>query len=279
MLLLHGWPGFWYDWRRVVPALSSELDVIAPDFRGFGESDKPDLVPADCYTPLALAGDMMALLDALRVGRIVVAGTDIGATVAQAMARTDPERVAGLALFNPPYPGIGPRRGDPAVQPELWYQHFQALPWSDALVARDRETVRLYFAHFYEEWIGRHEAMVPEELDEILRAFEQPGAVRSSFAYYRGRGQSRAVEASYEPDQLRLEQPTSVLWGEADPTLPAAWADRLGEYFADLRLHLLPGIGHFVPIEAPGKVAGAIRSVVHRARSSLEEQAAPQLER
>jgi hypothetical protein len=51
VLLLHGWPGFWYDWRRVLEPLSGFADVIAPDFRGFGESDKPDLPPAEGYTP------------------------------------------------------------------------------------------------------------------------------------------------------------------------------------------------------------------------------------
>ncbi len=62
MLLLHGWPGFWYDWRRIIPGLVREADVIAPDFRGFGDSDTPDCPPAEAYTPHLFATDVIALL-------------------------------------------------------------------------------------------------------------------------------------------------------------------------------------------------------------------------
>jgi pimeloyl-ACP methyl ester carboxylesterase len=141
VLLLHGWPGFWYDWRRVLVPLSATADVIAPDFRGFGDSDRPDLPPLEGYTPEILADDLLALLDGLGITRVVVAAYDIGATVAQNLAIRRPERIRALALFNPTYPGIGARRSDPSVQREFWYQHFHALAWSDRLIAHDRETV------------------------------------------------------------------------------------------------------------------------------------------
>lgn len=186
VLLLHGWPGFWYDWRRVIPALAADADVIAPDFRGFGASDKPDLPPADAYTPAVFAADMLALLDHLDLDRVVVAGYDLGATIAQTLARAAPARVRALALFNPPYPGIGLRRFEPAAQAEAWYQHLHALPWSDRLIGHDRETVRLYLAHFYDHWMGRKEALHPEEFEAIVDTYAQPGAVRGSIAYLPG---------------------------------------------------------------------------------------------
>src|SRR6266542_4078136 len=109
VLLLHGWPGFWYDWRRVLVPLSGSADVIAPDFRGFGGSGKTDLPPAEGYTPGILAEDVVALLDGLGISQAVVAAYDIGATVAQTLALRHADRVRALALFNPAYPGIGER--------------------------------------------------------------------------------------------------------------------------------------------------------------------------
>src|SRR5918999_6597864 len=134
VVLLHGWPGFWYDWRRVVVPLAEEVDVIALDFRGFGDSDKPEGDPKELYTADRLAADVLALLDHLGVGRFVVAGHDTGAVIAQVLARTTPERVSALVLFNPPHSAIGDKPQELASQRESWYHHFHALPWSDQLV-------------------------------------------------------------------------------------------------------------------------------------------------
>jgi pimeloyl-ACP methyl ester carboxylesterase len=128
VILLHGWPGFWYDWRYVLPKLSLNFDVIAPDFRGFGESDKPQLLPHEGYAPEHLANDIMNLLKELDLGKVIIVAHDIGATIAQTIARQHVEMVKGMVLLNPPYPGIGNRRFDPSIQKEFWYQHFHNLP-------------------------------------------------------------------------------------------------------------------------------------------------------
>jgi pimeloyl-ACP methyl ester carboxylesterase len=266
VLLLHGWPGFSYDWRRVLEPLSGFADVIAPDFRGFGESDKPDLPPAEGYTPEILAEDLLALLDALGISRVVVGAYDIGATVAQTLARDHADRVRALALFNPAYPGIGGRRFDPSVQREFWYQHFHALAWSDRLIAHDRETVRLYLEYFYDHWCGRKEAIREPEFEAIVDVYARPGAVRASIAYYRARAAQRQTQAGAQPEDSRIRQPTVIAWGELDPVILAAWADRLGETFLDHELSLLPGIGHFVPIEAPEQTIETIRRALALAR-------------
>jgi pimeloyl-ACP methyl ester carboxylesterase len=122
-MLLHGWPGFWYDWRRLPPLLARErVDAVAPDFRGFGDPDRPDLPPGRFATEGLYAADFLALLDHLGVRRCVVVGYDIGATVAQNLTRQSPERVWALVLFNPSYPGVGARRHEPWAQREVWYQ-------------------------------------------------------------------------------------------------------------------------------------------------------------
>jgi pimeloyl-ACP methyl ester carboxylesterase len=268
VLLLHGWPGFWYDWRRVLVPLSGIADVIAPDFRGFGDSDKPDLPPAEGYTPEVLAEDLLALLDGLGISRAVVAAYDIGATVAQTLALRRPERIRALALFNPAYPGIGKRRFDPSVQREFWYQHFHALAWSDRLIAHDRETVRLYLEQFYDHWCGRKGSIREREFEAIVDAYARPGAVRASIAYYRARAAARQAQAAEAPQASQIPQPAVIAWGELDPVILAAWADRLQDTFPDHELSLLPGIGHFVPIEAPEETIATIRRALRKAEGS-----------
>lgn len=258
VVLLHGWPGFWWDWRRVLRPLSEFVDVIAPDLRGFGESDRPDLPPAEGYTRAVFAEDIDLLLEQLEVERAVVAAYDIGASVAQVLARRRPSRVRALALFNPAYPGIGDRRSGASVRHEFWYQAFHALDWSDRLIAHDRETLRLYLRHFYEHWAGRKPIVSEREFEAILDAYARPGAFRASVAYYRARWAETSADRTTD-DESVIEQPTVVGWGDADPVMVSAWSDRLRETFPDHELARFPGIGHFVPLEAPEQTIETIR--------------------
>jgi pimeloyl-ACP methyl ester carboxylesterase len=266
VLLLHGWPGFWYDWRHVIPRLPVfEAAVVAPDFRGFGDSDRPDLPPTAGYTPEVFARDLLALLDQMGAQQVVIGAYDIGAEVAQVLARLAPDRVRALALFNPPYPGIGDRSLTPDAQHERWYQHFHAVPTAEEIIGYGPDTVRAYLGHFYEHWMGRKQALRPAEFDAIVSFYARPGAVQGSIAYHRALAATQRWEALASPTD-KIVQPTIVLWGDADPVMPVAWGDRLEEYFEHLTLKILPGVGHFVPIEAPDEAAAAILSALRAAR-------------
>ena len=262
VVLLHGWPGFWYDWRRVLPHLVEEFDAVALDFRGFGGSDRPELPPEEFATEGRYAADVLALLDHLEVERCALVGHDIGAVVAQAVARQRPERVSALVLGNPSYPGVGGRRYEASAQREMWYQHLHVLPWSHRLIGHDRATVELYLGHFYDHWVGRKESVRPEEFRAIVETFARPGAVEASLGWYRARAAERARrEFTYDGDiPAKITCPTVVLWGELDPVFPPEWSDRLDEFFPNLvSLRRLPGVGHFVPFEAPEEMLKAIR--------------------
>jgi pimeloyl-ACP methyl ester carboxylesterase len=265
VVLLHGWPGFWYDWRRVVVPLAEEVDVMALDFRGFGDSDKPEGDPKELYTADRLAADVLALLDHLGVGRFVVVGHDTGAVIAQVLARTSPERVSALVLFNPPHSAIGDKPQEPASQRESWYHHFHALPWADQLVGFNRSTTELYLRHFYDHWVGNKDSVRPKEFDAIVDAFARPGALRASFGWYRATYEEEtdpSARATKEPILL----PTVVRWGERDPVKPAAWAEGIEQTFPDLDFRFVPGVGHFVPFEAPEETVTAIRTSLLLAR-------------
>ena len=264
VLLLHGWPGFWYDWRRVIPRLAARgFDVIAPDYRGFGESDKPDLPPESAYSVQAQGASIHSLLERLDVSPVIVVGYDVGARVAQDLARSAPSRVRAVVLLNPSYPGIGERRLAYPAQREFWYQHFHNLPGADALIGHNRETVRIYLSHFYDHWVGRKESVRPVEFEAIVDTYAAPGAVRGGLTWYRsGAGTGLAPRtAEPAPETLRVMQPTRILWGDSDPIFPLAWTDRLPEFFPDMTLRILPGVGHFVPFEAPDDVVDAIEQL------------------
>jgi pimeloyl-ACP methyl ester carboxylesterase len=153
---------------------------------------------------------------------------------------------------------------EPQAQQERWYQHFHQLPQADQLIGHDQETVRLYLSHFYDHWVGNKSALRPFEFEEIVKVYAQPGAARGSIAWYRaGGGSAHLALASANTPSVPIPQPTSILWGEVDPVLPAAWADRLGETFSHLLgVQFLPAIGHFVPFEAPDAFVEAIRTVL-----------------
>lgn len=109
LLLLHGWPEFWLTWKPVMARLADRYSLIAPDLRGFGDSDKPH----GPYGPDQHTDDMLALLDALGIDKAGVVGHDVGGAVMQPLARKAPERIAGLMLFDFVYPGIGARMAAP----------------------------------------------------------------------------------------------------------------------------------------------------------------------
>ncbi len=254
ILLIHGWPGFWYEWHLNIPVLARQHAVIAPDLRGFAYSDKPDLPAEVGYTAEAAAADLVGLLDRLELQRVGVVAHDIGARVAQALARAHPARVAGLVLFDPPYPGIGARWTEPGHVREIWYQTFHLLDWAPALVGASRKTTELYLRHFLSHWAYDKRVFTDEEVAEYVEAYSQPRALWGGFQYYRARARAEAAWTRTPSAALQVPVPTLVLWGEEDPVLPVRWADRLPEYFPSLTFRSVPKCGHFMMREQPDLV-------------------------
>jgi pimeloyl-ACP methyl ester carboxylesterase len=263
VVLLHGWPGSRADYRLVEPLLAGAADVVVPDLRGFGESDRHSADPDEGYSGDAQARSVTGLLDELGLGRVVLAGYDIGSRIAQVIARRSPQRVRALVL-TPPMPGAGRRLLDPAVLSEFWYQNFHRLQLPEQLLDGDRDAVRSYLEHFWTHWSGPSYTPADADLDRLADSYARPGAFTASIGWYRqGPGiLARGLAEQAPAPEDRLHVPTRVLWPDHDPLFPSAWADRLDEFFTDVSLTPLPDSGHFVPLEAPDAFAAAIRAAL-----------------
>jgi pimeloyl-ACP methyl ester carboxylesterase len=260
LLLLHGWPEFWLTWEPVMSRLADHYTLIAPDLRGFGDSDKP----AGVFGSDGHASDMLALLDALGIEKAGVIGHDIGGATMQPMARKAPERIAGLFFFDCVYPGIGARMGTSDRLNEIWYQSFHQTEMAPALVGATRETCRLYIEYFLRHWSHR-KAAFDDVLDAFVDNFLKPGNLAGGFAHYRGAHAGRiAIMKGEAPPLPKISVKTCVRWGKHDPILLSQWTDKLGETFSDLDLALFPDVGHFPHREDPDRAAAEIAGFFQR---------------
>jgi pimeloyl-ACP methyl ester carboxylesterase len=251
LVLLHGWPEFSGIWRHNMPALAAEYDVIAPDLRGFGRTEKLDAATARKTTPEVLADDLEALLDALGLERVGIVAHDVGAYVSQTFARRHPDRVAGLVFFNCPYPGIGARWAAPDHLIEIWYQSFHRQPWAAELVGYNRDTCRIYFKHFLSHWAHDPHAF-DAVLEEWVDNFMASDNLQGGFDWYEGFAAARiAMMKNPELAPGPISAPTRVLWGGSDSVLRAEWSDRIGEFFPNSEVSVVPEAGHFVHFERP----------------------------
>jgi pimeloyl-ACP methyl ester carboxylesterase len=260
VVLLHGWPGDRTDYEDLVPLLSG-CEVVVPDLRGFGHSDKHVADPVTQYAATAQARSIAALITELGLERpVVVVGYDIGSRIAQALARDHPDLVRALVI-SPPVPGVGTRIFGPGPLREFWYQAFHRIPLSEELLDGKPDAVRAYLRHFWEHWSGPDFTLDEKRLDHLESVYGSPGAFVASVQWYRAGGGTAAVaSAEVTPaPQDRIAAPTVVLWPEHDPLFPREWSDRIDEFFSRVRLRFVDGVGHFAPLEYPQVVAEEVR--------------------
>jgi pimeloyl-ACP methyl ester carboxylesterase len=259
VVLLHGWPGMRTDYRALVPLLAGETEVVLPDLRGVGESDKHAVEPGTGYSAAAQARSVVGLMDELGLEAAVLAGYDIGSRIAQAVARAAPERVRALVLA-PPLPGAGERVLEPDAQREFWYQPFHRLELSERLLDGDPDAIRAYLRHFWSHWSGPAFQLPEPDLERLVDRYAEPGAFAASIGWYRAGSGTVATSLAERPPSPgeRIAQPTRVLWPEHDPLFPPAWADRLDAWFSNVTVTRLDGAGHFSPLEAPQAFATAV---------------------
>jgi pimeloyl-ACP methyl ester carboxylesterase len=196
-----------------------------------------------------MSDDIAALVRDLGFERVNVVAHDFGASWAQRFAREHPEMLDKLALFNPPYPGIGGRWFQMPQVLESWYMIFHQQPWADAVVGATRESIEMYLRHFLRHWSHDTDVFSDDEVAEFVEAYSQPGAVRGGFNCYRA-----AFRTAGQRAETPIDAPTLVLWSDNDPILRFEWSDNLGQFFTNHTLRKIEGCGHFMHREAPDRV-------------------------
>jgi epoxide hydrolase 4 len=251
VLLLHGFPECWVTWRNQMPALAAAgFRAVAPDLRGYGKSDKPrDL---DAYRIEVLARDVARLVEALGEKRAHVVGHDWGGAAAWHFAMWHPERLDRLAILNAPHPAPlaralkGPRqilRGSHAL--------FFQIPWLPEAVLRagDFFLLRQLFRRDPE----RPGAYADEDIEQMVAAASEPGALSGMLAWYRAMVRRRN-HTRWKP----IERPVQVIWGEKDRYLLRELGEPGHDWVPDLRVARIPEASHWVQADAPEKVNGLL---------------------
>ena len=258
LVLLHGWPEFWATWEPMFARLAHRYRLIAPDFRGFGESDNPYSGPSSAVNADSLAQDVIGLLNALDLPRVGLVGHDVGAAVMQSIAQQAPDRAVGLFFFNCATHGVGGRWNQPGHINQIWYQTFHQMPYAAQSVGVSRKACRAHIGYFLRAWShNKHafDAVSERWVDNFMR----PGNMQGGFNWYIGQNPGRlAIMAGTAPKPPKIGIPTRVLWGRHDPVLKCEWADVLDQYFDDLEVSIADDAGHFVHFEVPDLAAHEI---------------------
>jgi pimeloyl-ACP methyl ester carboxylesterase len=241
LVLLHGWPQSWYEWRRVLPALAAGFRVIAPDLRGLGDSSRP---PGG-YDKRTMAGDIWRLLEHLGIGRCCVVGHDWGGPVAFALAMAHPEAVRRLAILDVVIPGDG---GDFSQGGRRWHHAFHMTGDLPEALVTGRE--RIYLEWFYRNFAWRPDAIGAAEIEEYLRTYTQPGALRAGFALYRALPQDRADNAAAIA-QGKLKMPVLAVGGGRSFGRGQEVEQSLRRVAEDVTGAVIPDCGHWIPEEQP----------------------------
>jgi len=257
VVLLHGWPQTWYEWRLMMPLLADGYFLIAPDLRGLGDSSRP----ASGYDKKTVAGDIWQLMhEHLRYEKFAVVGHDVGAVVAFRLAADHLDAITHLVLLDVPVIGIQTDRMGgiiPAGQLPRWHHLFhQVLDLPEALTF-GRE--RIYLEWFF-NW-GTDQARVFSEADinEYVRAYAQAGAMRAGFNMYRALPQDIADNhATLAPD-FKLPMPTLGLGGGGSRGRGELVVESLRHVATHAEGGAVADCGHFIPEEKPQELAKRLR--------------------
>jgi len=248
VVLLHGFPEFWYSWRHQLVALGEAgYRVVAPDLRGFGRSDKPKGI--DAYQIETLADDVAELIRALGAEQASVVGHDWGGVVAWWHSIRHPEQVRTLSILNCPHPGLQSRMmSDPAQLRRSGYMLFFQLPRIPEQRIRRND-------HAYIRAMLRNDPTTPGAFteDDVQRYADalDPASTTAALNYYRAyMRRGTKLQKALRP----IDRPTQVLWGTADRYLGLEYATPPTRWVWDVRVEKLEGYSHWVQVDAAAQV-------------------------
>lgn len=254
VLLLHGFPEFWYAWRHLIEPLAEEFFVVAPDLRGYNRSDRPGRV-AD-YRLDRLRSDLYELVQRFDRGSAHLVGHDWGGMLALSFARHHPSHVDRQVVantFDPERP-TSQLRGTQLFR--SWYAAFFQIPRLPETVLRAGD-YRLLRAGFDGTTVPA--AFTETDLDRYRTAWDRPGALTAAVNYYRALGRTTLKRSAGLPSTDRIYVPTRILWGEEDATLRPRVADAVAAGIDDPELRRYPDATHWLHAEYPERFAADVR--------------------
>jgi pimeloyl-ACP methyl ester carboxylesterase len=268
VLLIHGWPGCWYYWRLVMPALARDFEVIAVDQRGIGLSDKPE----GGYDTGTLANDLTGVMDVLGHEQFAVVGVDTGLLIGYALAADHSDRVARLAVGEAPLPGITPPT--PLILPDhvvdrLWHIPFNQLKETNEKLVRGREDI--FFGAEFSASAGTNKLpgyAVQYYVDGLASS---PEALHGSFQLYR----AFAATAAQNQQRKTRRLPMPVLAMGGAESAGAMAADTMKLVADDVQTFVIPGIGHWLAEQAPDELLAALAEFLAPYREAAADNARP----
>ena len=250
LLLLHGWMGTWYSWRKVMPLLAESFTVIVPDCRGYGDSHKPYAG----YDGRTIKNELRELVQSLGITKLHVAGHDMGALPALLYAAEHRDEVLGLGYFDEPLPGYNLdqftafKADNPFV---YWWFPFNAQPHVPALLWEGKEAQMVDY--FLTAMVGDPRAISAEDKAEYVRGLRSPGGLHGSFGWYRD---SLITSAQIrEATATKLTVPVLAMNGQfGHPGV----GDQMALVAERVISVTIPWCGHMLAEEFPDQVAAAI---------------------
>ncbi|HME54481.1 MAG TPA: alpha/beta hydrolase [Candidatus Lokiarchaeia archaeon] len=257
LVLLHGFPDFWYSWRHQIQGLSRDFHVIAIDQRGYNLSDKP--LKISDYSIDVLVNDVKQFVKQLGLGKFVLVGHDWGGAIAWEFANRYPELLSGLVVINcPPLKVLFAEQFHNGKQlKSSYYVYLFQLPLLPELMLSRNHAALVAFVL---SGPGMNPRITRSEIQAYRKEFGSPGAIRPGINYYRSALRQflpRYICGSMK--QVSIHVSTCVIWGVRDGALQASLTRKFPALCKNgYQIHYIKA-GHFVHQEKPGTVNALIR--------------------
>jgi pimeloyl-ACP methyl ester carboxylesterase len=260
VVMLHGFPECWYSWRHQLRALSDTFECVAPDLRGYGETDAP--VGVMNYTGDKLQGDIVDLIEALGRKCAAIVAHDWGGGIAWGLAADRPEVVQRLAVLNCPHPRrfVQALRSSPRQMARSWYMLFFQLPYLPEALLRAGNFRVLDLA--LRGSSVQKDAFTDDDIAQYRAAFKNPYSTTAAINYYRAMFRTALGSSRAERERAfgKIAAPTLLIWGEQDIALGKELTYGMDDLFTGpFEIRYIPDSGHWVQQEKPDLVNQYLR--------------------
>ncbi len=249
VVLLHGFPECWYSWRHQIPVLSEHFTVVAPDLRGFNDTDKPMFVWD--YRIDVLVKDIITLIHAVGYDRAYIVGHDLGGLLSWYIGIHHPKFVERLIVLNVPHPVLFAEslHINPIQMFRSTYISLFQLPFIPELLISANNYAMLDVA--MRGTAVNKEAFTDEDMQFYKNALKKPGAMTAALNWYRAFVILGGNMNTFLGKHKFVRVPTLLIWGEKDPFLGVGLTRGTERFVSDLRVAYVPESAHWVQQEQP----------------------------